>query len=665
MPRSKALLLLTCLFLFFPSVTWGTPSGTQPGVIDLAAGRLPITPLTGPWHFHAGDNPAWSQPGLDDTAWKFVDPYTEWATPENTGDSELAWFRIRLLIAARTPSLLLQLPVVDSNFQLFANGSLIAQVGQLPPAHAYPVIAASRLFTIPLPPSAAPQVLTLALRLWRPAALASLRSSAFAAPVYAGDAPDISKHFALDRAASLLSDGAEYTISIIGLVVGAASLILFWLNPRQRFYLWLACYVLLFSGDSVISYTSHHFAFSFYTTVNLFICVDFLQAFAGIFLVLDLLGLPRSRALLPVLLAFAAEVGTCLVTVGHLPVVYGDGTYLFLIGAAEIVVIYWLLRGARTGRVDARLLLPAYAIASIPAICDNLGHFLSELNVPHADIITVSNYILLRTPFEVHTEQVSEVASLLGMLGVLIYHFGRTTRSHERLSSALQAAHELQYALIPSDLPSLGGLSTQVAYMAAEEVGGDFCQVLPRPDGSLLLVLGDVSGKGLRAAMIGTLCVGALRSFADESIGPAAALDRLNNVVLSTEYAGFVTCLCALVSPEGNVTLANAGHLSPYLNGAEISLDAGLPLGIVAAAEYTETTLNLPNASRLTLLSDGVVEARSATGELLGFDRTSTLSRSTASEIAREAQQYGPKQDDDITVLTLDWNTPVLTPALT
>lgn len=167
-------------------------------------------------------------------------------------------------------------------------------------------------------------------------------------------------------------------------------------------------------------------------------------------------------------------------------------------------------------------------------------------------------------------------------------------------------------------------------------------------------MIGDVSGKGLQAAMLGTLAVGALRSMADEDIEPAEALHRLNRIVLRTDIAGFITCLCLKLSPSGEVTLANAGHLSPYLNGVEMTVEAGLPLGVVPEIEYQQSWFRLPSTARLTLLSDGVVEARSRTGELFGFERTSEISQQPASEIAAAAHKHG--QEDDITIITLDWS---------
>ena len=159
--------------------------------------------------------------------------------------------------------------------------------------------------------------------------------------------------------------------------------------------------------------------------------------------------------------------------------------------------------------------------------------------------------------------------------------------------------------------------------------------------------------------MLGTFAVGALRSIADESIDPAATLERLNQVLTRAGHSGFTTCLCLVLTPTGEVTVANAGHLAPYLDGVEIDLPSGLPLGMLADPEYAQISFTLPARARLTLISDGVVEARSADGQLFGFERTARVSRLPASQIAAQASAHG--QQDDITVVTLDWTCPTVT----
>jgi serine phosphatase RsbU (regulator of sigma subunit) len=102
---------------------------------------------------------------------------------------------------------------------------------------------------------------------------------------------------------------------------------------------------------------------------------------------------------------------------------------------------------------------------------------------------------------------------------------------------------------------------------------------------------------------------------------------------------------------NGTVAIANAGHLSPYRNGAEVELESGFPLGIVPGTEYLESQFVLRDNESLTFLSDGVVEARNASGELFGFERTLRIVNSGATALAQAAKDFG--QDDDITVLRI------------
>ena len=121
--------------------------------------------------------------------------------------------------------------------------------------------------------------------------------------------------------------------------------------------------------------------------------------------------------------------------------------------------------------------------------------------------------------------------------------------------------------------------------------------------------------------------------------------------MLARSSGGFTTCLVLRVDPDGTLTAANAGHIAPYIGAREAAIDSGLPLGLSSDSVYSETTLRLVPGQRLTLITDGVVEARNVSGELFGFERTEAISAKTAEDIARAAQHFG--QEDDITVLTL------------
>jgi serine phosphatase RsbU (regulator of sigma subunit) len=160
------------------------------------------------------------------------------------------------------------------------------------------------------------------------------------------------------------------------------------------------------------------------------------------------------------------------------------------------------------------------------------------------------------------------------------------------------------------------------------------------------VLVGDVSGKGLKAAMMVSATIGMLRR--ENSSSPAAILAGLNDGLAGHVGGGFVTCICARFGPDGSVTIANAGHPSPYCDGREVEVAAGLPLGVLAGVSYEESVVP---GERFTFVSDGVVEAENAHRELFGFERTREISTKSAQEIADTAKAWG--QNDDITVVTV------------
>jgi serine phosphatase RsbU (regulator of sigma subunit) len=168
----------------------------------------------------------------------------------------------------------------------------------------------------------------------------------------------------------------------------------------------------------------------------------------------------------------------------------------------------------------------------------------------------------------------------------------------------------------------------------------------------VLAVIGDVSGKGTPAAMTVSLLVGTVRTLAHYTQSPGDILAAMNQRMLGRSQGGFTTCLVLRADADGALTVANAGHIPPYLNGHELLLENGLPIGIAAGITYPENTFSLLPDARLTLLTDGVLEATNpTTKELFGFERAAAICTQSAEQIALAAQQFG--QEDDITVLTL------------
>ncbi len=225
----------------------------------------------------------------------------------------------------------------------------------------------------------------------------------------------------------------------------------------------------------------------------------------------------------------------------------------------------------------------------------------------------------------------------------------RQTRMDEEYRNARAAVRSRFF--IPDAIPAVPGFAIESVYKPAGEVGGDFFQVIGLANCGMLAVIGDVSGKGMPAAMTVSLLVGTVRTLAHFTQSPAAILAAMNQRMLGRQQGGFTTCLVLRADADGTLTVANAGHLSPYLDGAEIALDCGLPLGLSPESSYLETAFCISSGQRLTLLTDGVLEARNPAGELFGFERTAAISCTSANQIAKTAEQFG--QEDDITVLTL------------
>jgi serine phosphatase RsbU (regulator of sigma subunit) len=150
------------------------------------------------------------------------------------------------------------------------------------------------------------------------------------------------------------------------------------------------------------------------------------------------------------------------------------------------------------------------------------------------------------------------------------------------------------------------------------------------------------------------LIVGTVRTLVEFYSDPADILAGLNRRLVGRMQGGFTTALAFRIDRVGHCTFANAGHLPPFLNQSEMTLDPSLPLGIDSQAEYKDQDFTLNYGDRLTLHTDGILEARSGKGELYGFGRLTALLASLpdAESIVDAARAFG--QEDDITVLTIE-----------
>jgi serine phosphatase RsbU (regulator of sigma subunit) len=311
-----------------------------------------------------------------------------------------------------------------------------------------------------------------------------------------------------------------------------------------------------------------------------------------------------------------------------------------------ILVVAW---GIRRQGAEGWLVLPAVVLLIA-------WQFNSELALLHIRI----NWF----PFRIRVG-LAAISNLLLTAVLFVLLFRRlllSVREQQLMALDVKQAQEVQRVILPESMTTLPGLTIEHEYRPAREVGGDFYQIIPHPaDGSLLIVAGDVTGKGLQAGMLVALLVGAIRSTSELNPDPLFLLQALNRRLIGRREAN-ATCMAMRIARDGAVILANAGHLPPYLNGRPVEIEGSLPLGVIAEAEFSVTQFQLRDDDRLVLASDGIAEAMDEQGHLFGFARVQELleARMTAADVATAAQSFG--QQDDISVIAVT-RTAALVPA--
>ncbi len=196
----------------------------------------------------------------------------------------------------------------------------------------------------------------------------------------------------------------------------------------------------------------------------------------------------------------------------------------------------------------------------------------------------------------------------------------------QRIEQELAVASLIQHTLLPKEVPDLPGWHIDAFYRPAREVGGDFYDYITLDDGRVGVVIGDVTDKGVPAAMVMATCRSMLRAAASQSSDPGEVLARVNDALVGEIPPNmFVTCLYSVIEPwSGSITFANAGHNLPYVHTGDgvVELRAtGMPLGLLPESKYEVETGTLEHGETMLLSSDGIVEAHNASGEMYGFPR--------------------------------------------
>lgn len=300
----------------------------------------------------------------------------------------------------------------------------------------------------------------------------------------------------------------------------------------------------------------------------------------------------------------------------------------------------------------ARLIVPLISQGELIGLL-NLGPRLSEQDYSSEDRGLLNN--------------LSVQASPAVRIAQLVRQQQLEAQERERIEQELRVARLIQQTLLPKELPALDGWQVAAYYQPARAVGGDFYDFIQLPDGKLALIVGDVTDKGVPAALVMATTRAILRGASQRLESPGAVLERANDLLCpDIPPKMFVTCLYAVLDPEsGHLRFANAGHDLPYrrhAGGVEELRATGMPLGLLPGMSYEEREVMLEPNDTILFYSDGLVEAHNPQREMFGFPRLQSLIAGHAGGVAlidflltqlNDFTGADWEQEDDATLVTL------------
>ncbi|HEY2470606.1 MAG TPA: SpoIIE family protein phosphatase [Terracidiphilus sp.] len=625
--------------------------------------------LTGPWKFHKGDNPSWSQPEFNDAGWASMDltppqgsfdPFLGttgfmpgWSALGDNGYSGYAWYRLKVNVlydpGLSEGGLEIKMPDdVDDAYQVFVNGQMIGQLGHFRDKNVTTYLTLPRTFA--LPAGIKSGEITMAIRVWMDPStlLTNPDAGGMHGPPVLGQAGPIERMLRLDWDAvnhSQISRFLEIGVLLLAITVAG---VLFWLDLKEKAYLWLGLTCCGIALQVLVNLLGN------YTTL--------VPAWMN-FMLLDAVLAPGVIGLWIVFWAYWFRMG-------RMPRLYkmawGFAFALTLNMAllrapfyGQVIPVHWVVFLAPLA-IFLKLLLGSLLlwVAWEGMRKDHTGAWLA---MPAIGLVILSLYqqelIVLHVPLNffpfgmaVGISQIAVVVSLNIITVLLMRRFLHGLRQRQQWEAEIDEARQIQQLLIPEAIPTIPGFVLETEYKPAQKVGGDFFQILADGQGGVLILLGDVTGKGLQAGMQVALIVGAIRTIVETSYDPHVVLEALNRRLCGRGQS-YATCVAMHICADGRTTISNAGHLAPYLNGKELTMPGNLPLGLNDTVTYDQTSIQLQQKDRLLVITDGVIEAKNAKNELFGFNRARSISHLPAAFIVKAAEIFG--QEDDITVLSI------------
>ncbi len=550
-------LMLLLLLWSVPQRAQPAPSPAQPSSATVSAPPASVklgessVELAGPWKFHIGDNPAWAQPDFNDASW----PTMDLTPPPGSADETLgtsgylpgwtalgyphysgyAWYRLKVNVQGANRPLALKMPdAADDAYQVFVDGEQIGSFGRFTDHH---VTAYSTLpMEFSLPSNIGKGPVTIAIRMWMDSATLfnSPDAGGLHGPPVLGYASVIGAltQLAYDgNARDLISGFVESLILFMALLM---TLSLFWLDRQEKAYFWLAlvCLVTLLSNSIVQS--ANFTSWIGQTPAVILIDVFFEPLRIGLWVIFwgywfRLWRISRLHWLVWSVVGILV-IGTAMLRPPlyglHVPTHYAsviDPLRLIAKLYLGVLLFFVTFRGLRRQKTEGWLAATAVLLVFVA----NYQHEMRLIRI----LKPLTRFNVLG--FIISLGTVATVVSLLLVTVMLLMRFFSNQRLKEQWKLEIQQAQHVQQILIPNDLPTVQGLTIESEYRPAREVGGDFFQVLPGEiPGSALIVLGDVTGKGVQAGMLVAVIVGAMRAAAQHSSDPAQILRDIQRTTL-------------------------------------------------------------------------------------------------------------------------------------
>ena len=603
-----------------------------------------------PWLVHAGDDPAYANPDFNDSQWTLFDPHSYLNSVFPHSHPEVVWYRLRVKVSPTDTGLALREKSISRAYEIYVNGERFIASGQVVPYASYTLTSRIRR-RIPDRMIASGSLL-IAMRVHISEAEWGSQAPGF---YYTNLTLGQQNALYRDDWLAIIGENAVFLLSRLFVIgVGFVALVLYTTQRRQPEYLWIFAAGVEALAESPVP------------AIAMFRDVPAIWELPG-----DLVRLTIPFILVSMYFAFLHQrMGwrwrTLLVLTGVLlslgsmqglffmapPVLQILGVLPMAILFSVVIPIVLAMHLYRGNREAGILLIPLtlfslYIYAEVAL--GTLFQFPGSRSFALRGLNLIDRFPA--GPFVVYLSDVEGFLSTLALAVIILLRFSTMSRRQARLDTELAAAHEVQKVLVPEHRSTIPGFTIETVYEPSQQVGGDFFQILPVGEGGMVIVLGDVAGKGLPAAMLVSVLVGAISGLSEYTQDPAELLVGLNERLVGRSGDGFSTDLAAHIFADGRVTIANAGHLSPYLDGKELELPGALPLGVVAGVRYQTSQFRIEPGSRLTFYSDGVIEAQNQKGELLGFERGLKLSTQPAAAIVEAAIQFG--QQDDITVVAI------------